>query len=275
MKYTVNWVEKNLGLTRKVLRIYEHKGLMDKSTFQNPDNKYREYSEEDIERIWCYRMLQSIGYSLNDIVEMKQNDEFDFQNSITEKISDLESRKVEIEQHIGFAKTIKLLGSFPYPIEMGSIRFDDFMKIVRNNWNINTDSKMALAQTLVKNIVNKTEPIDTVVSQFETLLDGINMEDLLLLNEYYNGMLEHKELGSSHHVIQTHAYLIYKFYLDHFPSLGLRDVTKQDFARVVIYPFIAGDLAAENERIYGRDGCKFIVETFEYFSEHSSGSETD
>lgn len=30
MKYTVNWVEKNLGVTRKALRIYEEKGLMDK-----------------------------------------------------------------------------------------------------------------------------------------------------------------------------------------------------------------------------------------------------
>lgn len=62
MKYTVNWVEKNLGVTRKVLRIYEEKGLMDKTTFQNPDNKYREYSYEDIERIWCYRLLQGVGF---------------------------------------------------------------------------------------------------------------------------------------------------------------------------------------------------------------------
>ena len=88
MKYSVNWVEKNLGLSRKVLRIYEEKGLMDKSTFQNPENKYREYSDKDIEQIWCYRMLQGVGYTLNDIVEMTQNVDFDFQVSLSERIND-------------------------------------------------------------------------------------------------------------------------------------------------------------------------------------------
>lgn len=43
MKYTVNWVEKNLGVSRKTLRIYEDKGLMDKTTFQ-------EYYIELVER---------------------------------------------------------------------------------------------------------------------------------------------------------------------------------------------------------------------------------
>lgn len=77
MKYTVNWVEKNIGVTRKALRIYENKGLMNKENFQNPENKYREYSNEDIEKIWCIRFLQRMGYSLNDIVEMYSNVEYD------------------------------------------------------------------------------------------------------------------------------------------------------------------------------------------------------
>ena len=85
VKYTVNWVEKNLGVTRKTLRIYEEKGLMDKTTFQNPDNRYREYSDQDIERIWFYRLLQGIGYSLNEIVEMIQTADFDFYASISAK----------------------------------------------------------------------------------------------------------------------------------------------------------------------------------------------
>ena len=88
MKYTVNWVQKNLGVTRKTLRNYEEKGLMDKTTFQNPDNKYREYSDQDIEKIWLYRLLQGVGYSLDEIVEMTQNTDFDFQASLSEKIID-------------------------------------------------------------------------------------------------------------------------------------------------------------------------------------------
>lgn len=278
MKYTVNWVEKNLGVTRKALRIYEDKGLMDKSTFQNPDNKYREYSDKDIERIWCYRLLQGVGYSLNEIVEMTQNEEFDFQASLSERIIDLERKKTEIEQYIGFAKALKLLGSFPYPKEMGSIKFDDFIKQAREYWNVNTDPQMASLQDLAETFLSKSELTDEDVQQVEALMDGfdIDVETILVLNEYYNSLVELKELGISHPVVQTVANLIYRYHCEHFfPADVVESMTPQKFARYVIRSFTVGDIAVMQERSYGKDGCKFIAEVLAHFGGYSSVAEID
>jgi len=271
VKYTVNWVEKNLGVTRKALRIYEEKGLMDKSTFQNPDNKYREYSDKDIERIWCYRLLQGVGYSLNEIVEMTQNVEFDFQASLSERIIDLERKKTEIEQYIGFAEALKLLGSFPYPKEMGSIKFDDFIKQAREYWNVNTDPKMASLKDLAETFLSKSELTDEDVQQVEALMDGFEIEDILILNEYYNSLVERKELGISHPVVQTLANLIYRYHCEHFfPADVVESMTPQKFARYVVRSFTVGDIAVMQERSYGKDGCKFIAEALAHFGGYAS-----
>lgn len=278
MKYTVNWVEKNLGVSRKTLRIYEEKGLMDKTTFQNPDNKYREYSDEDIERIWCYRMLQGIGYLVKDIVEMTQNVDFDFQASLNQRIIDLERKKVEIEQYIGFAKALKLLGSFPYPKEMGSIKFDDFIKQAREYWSINTDLQMASLQDLADKILSKSELTEVDVQQVQELLEGFDfdMDAILILHEFYDSLVQRKGLGTSHPIVQTLVDLIYKYHCEHlFPADVVEGMTPQKFARYVVRSFTVGDIAVMQERNYGKDGCKFIAEAIAHFGGYSSVNEID
>lgn len=278
MKYTVNWVEKNLGVTRKALRIYEEKGLMDKKTFQNPDNKYREYSDEDIERIWCIRLLQGVGYSLNDIVEMTQNADFDFQASLSEKVIDLERKKTEIEQYIGFAKALKLTGSFPYPKEMGSIRFEDFIKHAREYWNVNADPQMAAMQNLVDTILNKTESklTEADLQQVEMAFGGFDTDAILTLHAYYNDLVERKELGVSHPVVQTLVNLIYKYCCKHFfPAELIEGMTPQKFARYMVRSFTVGDIALLQEKNYGKDGCEFIAEALAHFGGYPSSGDMD
>ena len=250
---------------------------MDKTTFQNPDNKYREYSDEDIERIWGYRLLQGVGYSLNDIVEMTQNADFDFQASLSERIIDLERKKAEIEQYIGFAKALKLTGSFPLPKEMGSIRFEDFIKYAREYWNVNTDPQMSTMHNLVE-ILNKTESelTEPDLEQLETAFDGFDVDDFLILHEYYIGLVERKELGVSHPVVQTLVNLIYGYYCEHlFPAEIIEGMTPQKFVRYIARSFTVGDIAVIQERNYGKDGCKFIAEALAHFGGYSSIKDID
>lgn len=51
MGYSVKWVVENLGITRDMLRYYEKEKLLPTNESRNPTNKYRDYSDEDIERI--------------------------------------------------------------------------------------------------------------------------------------------------------------------------------------------------------------------------------
>ena len=48
MGYSVKWVADNLGITRDMLRYYEKEKLLP----ANENRHYRNYSDEDIERIW-------------------------------------------------------------------------------------------------------------------------------------------------------------------------------------------------------------------------------
>jgi DNA-binding transcriptional MerR regulator len=278
LKYTVNWVEKNLGVTRKTLRIYEEKGLMDKSAIQNPDNKYREYSDEDIERIWCYRLLQGVGYSVKEIVDMTQNEDFDFQTSLSEKIKDLESKKSEIEQYIGFAKALKLTGTFPLPKEMGSMKFEEFIKYAREYWNVNADPQMSTMHSLVEIILDKTESElnEADLEHVETALSGFDVDDFLVIHELYIKLIEGKELGASDPVVQTLVNLIYQYYCEHFfPAEIIEVMTPQKFARHIVRLFTTGDISVIQERNYGKDGCKFIAEAFAYFGGYSRVNEID
>lgn len=80
MGYRVKWVEENLGVSRKALRLFEKKGLM-------PENNggYRDYSDEDIDRIWRIRVLQGMGFTLSEI-ERLANDE-NFEASLEKKVN--------------------------------------------------------------------------------------------------------------------------------------------------------------------------------------------
>lgn len=88
MGYKVKWVEENLGVSRKALRNFEAKGLMPKN-----DGGYRDYSDVDIDRIWTIRILQGMGYTLTEIVNMTNDETFDFDSSIQTKVKELEKKK--------------------------------------------------------------------------------------------------------------------------------------------------------------------------------------
>lgn len=82
MGYKVKWVEENLGVSRKALRGFEKFGLMP----PNEDGGYRDYSDDDIDRIWSIRVLQGMGYSLKEIAAIAEEENFDFDESLAEKV---------------------------------------------------------------------------------------------------------------------------------------------------------------------------------------------
>lgn len=157
MGYQVKWVEEHLGVTRKALRIYEEKGLMPK----NEGGQYRCYDEDDIDRIWAIKVLQGMGYTLNeivDVVSVASSENFDFQESISQKVISLEAKKAEAERHLGYAKMIQLTGRFPSrPKEMGSVTFDAFHEKALEGWNVYSDPRAESAQFLVEQLLEQPE----------------------------------------------------------------------------------------------------------------------
>ena len=86
MGYKVKWVEDHLGVSRKALRGFEEAGLMP----PNEAGKYRDYDDDDLDRIWAIRLLQGMGFTLKDIAsfiaQLENDDDFVFENTLAQKI---------------------------------------------------------------------------------------------------------------------------------------------------------------------------------------------
>ena len=103
----VKWVEDNLGVTRKALRVFEKAGLMP----ENKGGQYRDCDDDDIDHIWMIRVLQGMGYSIKEICDMVADDGFDFDTSISQKVEQLEEKKVELDGDTYVQKMMELTTS--------------------------------------------------------------------------------------------------------------------------------------------------------------------
>lgn len=80
-------IEERSGLTRANIRYYEQEGLL---APVRRENKYRDYSEEDLETLLRIALLRSLGFSLEEIRRL-QSGEADFAAAMRERSAALES----------------------------------------------------------------------------------------------------------------------------------------------------------------------------------------
>lgn len=270
MTYNGDWIKKNMGITRKTLLVYEEKGLI--TPARNPNNEYREYSEEDLQRIWMIKMLRELRYSMAEIIEMGGKEDFTIRDSIEKKLEELEKQKTKIEQLIGLAKMIKLTGRIPNikPEKMGSMKFEEFLKFSFENWNINEDQEAERWALVSENILHKAmdDWTEEDIKMMETAMEGIDVEAVLKLKSYCDLLGKMKDLGVSHQQVQGMVHVIYHYYCEHFFDERCGNITPQRFADFIGNSFLDGAAGMMNENIFGKDICEFIAEAIEYFSKH-------
>ena len=92
MGYSIKWVSENLGITRDMIRYYEKEKLISTDEIRNPTNKYREFSDDDIEKIWGIKLLIGIGFTAKEVYALINNSEFDFETAIAQKVVELEHK---------------------------------------------------------------------------------------------------------------------------------------------------------------------------------------
>ena len=263
MGYKVKWVEDNLGVTRKALRVFEKAGLMP----ENKSGQYRDYDDDDIDRIWTIRVLQGMGYSIKEICDMVADDRFDFDTSISQKIEQLEEKKVELERHLGYAKTIKLTGRFPSrPKKMGEVKFENFQNNAIERWNISGDPQSELYAKLAETMLSKSneEWNNSDLGRMLAALEMMKNTDLdLLLAEYVlpKVVCKRKALGADHPEIQLMVKLIYENQNILGQAYGMEgEMTIKQFSRFYSSSYLAGDVAKLKAGEYSEEDCEFIAE---------------
>lgn len=269
MGYQVKWVEEHLGVTRKALRIYEEKGLMSK----NEGGQYRSYSDDDIDRIWAIKVLQGMGYTLNEIVDIvgaAGSETFDFQDSISQKVISLEAKKAEAERHLGYAKMIQLTGRFPSrPKEMGSVTFDAFHEKPLEDWNVHSDPRAETMQFLVEQLLEQPEESwgeSDLGRLLQAFLDfGMNraaLEATLGLDILQKAIITRSNQGADSAEVQLLVKLLYEQVQE---LAGEEAMPPQQFGRLYSSSLMEGQIGQTNRQKYGADGCAFLADATAIF----------
>jgi len=66
----INKVEELVGITKKNIRFYEEKGLI--TPARNEENRYREYSEEDVETLRKIKLLRQLSIPIDEILKLQK-----------------------------------------------------------------------------------------------------------------------------------------------------------------------------------------------------------
>ena len=276
MGYKVKWVEDNLGVTRKALRGFEKAGLMP----ENKNSQYRDYDDDDLDCIWTIRVLQGMGYSIKEIVEIVSDEEFDFDASICKKIAELEEKKEELERYLGYAKTIKLTGRLPSrPKRMGDVKFEDFQRDALEKWNILEDPQGESYAKFVDMILNKTpeEWDNSNLGRMISMIEMIETMDIdFLLAEYVlpKAICKRKALGANNPDIQLMVKIIYENFNDLYKSQdGEIEIPVKLFARLYSSSYLSGDISKLKTGDYIKEDCEFIADAVSGFGGYKNFSE--
>lgn len=294
MAYQKSWIEKNMGISRKTLMQYEEHGFIKPARNSN-NGKYREYSEEELEHIWHIKLFVKLGYSLKEIKDMLENPAFDFHKSISEKLEKLEEEKNQLEQLIGLAKFIKMTGIFPsVPKEMGSIKFEDFLKYSYESLNVDADPDSSMLyemlnydlpnldaecddeamECLFEKIASKLEAewspeaLCSILEQLRDIFNEPHMKSMMRLHSYREELASLSHYEVSHPDVQAAVKKMYDFEKNVLFYEHADLITPQWYAQHVPSYFTGSDLAIANEGILGKENCEFIVRAIEYFGSH-------
>ena len=270
MGYSVKWVVENLGITRDMLRYYEKEKLLPVDETRNPSNKYRDYSEEYIERIWGIKLLIGIGFTAKEIRAFGEDPGFSFYEAICTKVEQLENKHNEILTHLQFAKTIKLTGRIPNTTQLGNMRFDDFIEYSRQNWNAFNDPEcqkpMALMDTILEKATDEWNEED--IQKLFEFCGGVEPEQIAeaqTLAGYYRVIVDMTPLGYNSETVQQVVRCLYEYTLKGIEPKYHDKFTPLYFADRTISNFIDSGFAELNERNYGKDGCLFIAQALAHF----------
>ena len=98
----IHEVEEQLGISKANIRFYEKQGLL---CPERKENKYREYSDVDVQRLKAIVVLRKLGIPVQSIAKIL-NGELDFQSAIRENIRELEAQIEQLEGSLNLSRQI-------------------------------------------------------------------------------------------------------------------------------------------------------------------------
>ncbi len=269
MKYTVKWITENLGVTRDMLRHYEKERLLSSEQVRNPTNNYREYTQEDLDKIWAIKILIGIGFTAKEIRAIINQPNFNFYESISKKVDELEQRHNENLLYLQFAKSIKLSGCIPTVAEIGNMKFDDFIAYAKKNWNFYDNVEFATFMNATDVLTSKSQQEFNnqdlkLISDVFSNIDAEEMAHLYTIHGYCQIISDMSDLDFKNNLVQKIVGYLHKYLSNNFTENG-NTFPKQLFSKYMASTFIDGDIARLHKRNYGKENCEYIAKAIAWY----------
>jgi len=265
--YTTGWIEKNMGITTETLESYEKHGYV-VPTLNPNNNKYRQYTEEQLKEIWEFKMLMSIGMTHKDLKKfMNQNyEDFDFVEFMDDRIESLERKRNRYEALLGHARIMKAFGRVPvFPEKMGSIKFEDYLQECVKNFNANEDDVTKVMCNFLNDI-----SFDSVEKLDRKIIESLDEEKVLQLFSYSSSrkillieIIKNMHKGYDHQDVQDAVNNLYEYDRKH---LTLNE-PKSLYGNHMASQFSGSDIAYLYEISLGKENCEFISDALIFYGE--------
>lgn len=139
---TIKDVEQLTGITRQNIRFYEREGLI--TPCRNPENQYREYSEDDVKTLFRIRLYRKLNVSIEDIRSLESRT-LSLENCMQQCISNTEREMVRMAKIKEICEELRkqdFEGKAP-DVEKALVQIDAYEKsgyqftdITKDYWNM-------------------------------------------------------------------------------------------------------------------------------------------
>ena len=100
----INEVEALVNITKKNIRFYEEQGLI--APRRNLENGYRDYCEEDVQRLQQIKLLRKLGVSIEEIRQML-NGNHTVGDGMRRHLITLDRERQNLDQSITFCRNLQ------------------------------------------------------------------------------------------------------------------------------------------------------------------------
>ncbi|MDD6096894.1 MAG: MerR family transcriptional regulator [Firmicutes bacterium] len=91
------------GLSRRTLQYYDDTGLLNNS--RTPEN-YRHYGDEDLERLWRIILYKEMGFQLDEIRKLLNQDECDTRDLLMKRLDSIKKEISELQRILNFIEKV-------------------------------------------------------------------------------------------------------------------------------------------------------------------------
>jgi len=118
-------VEELVGITRKNIRFYEKEGLLNPG--RELENSYRDYSEEDIRRLWIIKLLRKLDMPINSISDVLEG-RISLQEAAHLQSLLLEEHRISVLAAQGICRELEAQG-----LTLADLDPEEFLAAIRKN----------------------------------------------------------------------------------------------------------------------------------------------